>query len=69
VRQGKVLYLGCSNLPARTLAKALGISASRGWAGFASLQAYYSLVGRDLEHELLPLCREEGLGKRRSAIY
>ena len=62
VRQGKVLYLGCSNLPARTLAKALGISASRGWAGFASLQAYYSLVGRDLEHELLPLCREEGLG-------
>jgi aryl-alcohol dehydrogenase-like predicted oxidoreductase len=62
VRQGKVLYIGCSNLPARTLAKALGISASRGWASFASLQAYYSLVGRDLEHELLPLCREEGLG-------
>jgi aryl-alcohol dehydrogenase-like predicted oxidoreductase len=62
VRQGKVLYIGCSYLPARTLAKALGISASRGWASFASLQAYYSLVGRDLEHELLPLCREEGLG-------
>ena len=62
VRQGKVLYIGCSNLPARTLAKALAISASRGWAAFSSLQAYYSLVGRDLEHELLPLCREEGLG-------
>src|SRR6185369_7228598 len=33
-----------------------------GWASFVSLQAYYSLVGRDLEHELLPLCREEGVG-------
>lgn len=62
VRQGKVLYIGCSNLPARILAKALAISAAHGWAAFSSLQAYYSLVGRDLEHELLPLCREEGLG-------
>ena len=62
VRQGKVLYIGCSNLPARTLAKAMAICAARGWAAFSSLQAYYSLVGRDLEHELLPLCREEGLG-------
>ena len=62
VRQGKVLYIGCSNITARALAKALGISASREWAGFVSLQAYYSLVARDLEHELLPLCQEEGLG-------
>jgi aryl-alcohol dehydrogenase-like predicted oxidoreductase len=62
VRQGKVLYIGCSNIAARSLAKALGISMSRKWASFASLQAYYSLVARDLEHELLPLCREEGLG-------
>jgi len=62
VRRGKVLYIGCSNLPARQIARALSMSEHRGWARFASLQAYYSLVGRDLEHELLPLCREEGLG-------
>jgi aryl-alcohol dehydrogenase-like predicted oxidoreductase len=35
---------------------------ARAWERFVSLQAYYSLAGRDLEHELLPLCREEGLG-------
>jgi len=62
VRQGKVRYLGCSNWAARQLAKALGLAAAHDWERFVSLQAYYSLVGRDLEHELLPLCREEGLG-------
>ena len=62
VRQGKVRYLGCSNWSARHLMKALVLSQQKGWAGFVSLQAYYSLVGRDLEHELLPLCREEGVG-------
>lgn len=62
VRQGKVRYLGCSNWAARQLMKALVIADERGWANFVSLQAYYSLVGRDLEHELLPLCREEKLG-------
>ncbi|HEX8097745.1 MAG TPA: aldo/keto reductase, partial [Pyrinomonadaceae bacterium] len=62
VRQGKVRYLGCSNWSARHLAKSLYVSEARGWERFVSLQAYYSLVGRDLEHELLPLCREEGLG-------
>ncbi len=62
VRQGKVRYLGCSNLSARHLMKALCLSRAAGWAAFVSLQAYYSLVGRDLEYELLPLCREEGLG-------
>ena len=62
VRQGKVRYVGCSNWSARHLMKALVLSAQKGWAGFVSLQAYYSLVGRDLEHELLPLCREEGVG-------
>ncbi len=61
VRQGKVLYLGCSNWSARHLAKALYMASGNGWHRFVSLQAYYSLVGRDLEHELLPLCREEGL--------
>jgi aryl-alcohol dehydrogenase-like predicted oxidoreductase len=42
--------------------KSLGVSGLHDWERFVSLQAYYSLVGRDLEHELLPLCREEGLG-------
>ncbi len=62
VRQGKVRYIGCSNWSVRHLMKAICLSRSNGWAEFVSLQAYYSLVGRDLEHELLPLCREEGLG-------
>ena len=62
VRQGKVRYVGCSNWSARHLMKALVLAEAKDWAGFVSLQAYYSLVGRDLEHELLPLCREEGIG-------
>jgi aryl-alcohol dehydrogenase-like predicted oxidoreductase len=61
VRQGKVRYLGVSNWAAWQLAKALALAQGRGWDHFVSLQAYYSLVGRDLEHELLPLCRAEGL--------
>lgn len=62
VRQGKVLYLGCSNWPARHLARALTLADERGWSRFVSLQAYYALAGRDLEHELLPLAQEQGLG-------
>ncbi len=62
VRQGKVRYIGCSNWSVRHLMKSLGVSQKHDWERFVSLQAYYSLVGRDLEHELLPLCREEGLG-------
>src|SRR6478672_923553 len=62
VRQGKVRYTGCSNWSARHLMKALCLSRANNWAGFVSLQAYFSLVGRDLEHELMPLSREEGLG-------
>ncbi|MDQ5846057.1 MAG: aldo/keto reductase [Acidobacteriota bacterium] len=62
VRQGKVRYVGCSNWSARHLMKALCLAEAHDWAGFVSLQAYYSLVGRDLEYELLPLCREENIG-------
>ncbi len=62
VRDGKVRYLGCSNWSARHLAKGLTLAGERGWERFVSLQAYYSLAGRDLEHELLPLADEEGLG-------
>ncbi|MBU2842994.1 aldo/keto reductase [Acidithiobacillus thiooxidans] len=62
VRSGKVLYVGCSNWPVRHIALAQALADVGQWTGFSSLQAYYSLVGRDLEHELLPLCRELGLG-------
>ena len=54
VRQGKVRYIGCSNWAARQLMKAIMLSRAERWASFVSLQAYYSLAGRDLEHELLP---------------
>jgi aryl-alcohol dehydrogenase-like predicted oxidoreductase len=62
VSAGKVRYIGCSNWAARHLMKALMLSEKHDWARFVSLQAYYSLVARDLEYELLPLCREENIG-------
>lgn len=62
VRQGKVRYLGCSNYFAWQLMKALSISEKHHWEKFVSLQAYYSLVARDLELELAPLCQDQGLG-------
>jgi aryl-alcohol dehydrogenase-like predicted oxidoreductase len=62
VRQGKVRYIGCSNWSARHLAKSIALCRERGWEPFASQQVYYSLVGRDLEHELMPLSVEEGVG-------
>jgi len=62
VRQGKVRYLGASNLAAWQLMKALGISEHKGLARFESLQAYYTLAGRDLERELVPLMKDQQLG-------
>jgi aryl-alcohol dehydrogenase-like predicted oxidoreductase len=62
VRQGKVRYIGCSNWAARQLMKALCLARENKLSQFVSLQAYYSLAGRDLEHELLPLCLEENVG-------
>ncbi len=62
VHQGKVRYLGCSNYFAWQLMKALSISDKHHWEKFVSLQAYYSLVARDLELELAPLCQDQGLG-------
>jgi aryl-alcohol dehydrogenase-like predicted oxidoreductase len=62
VRQGKVRYLGASNFAGWQLAKALGISALRGWESFVSLQPQYSLLSRDAELDLLPLCAADGLG-------
>ncbi|MBN1208477.1 MAG: aldo/keto reductase [Myxococcaceae bacterium] len=62
VHQGKVRYLGASNLAAWQLMKALGLSEHRGLARFESLQAYYSVAGRDLERELVPLIKDQQLG-------
>ncbi|MEU3986691.1 aldo/keto reductase [Streptomyces sp. NPDC026672] len=62
VRQGKVRYLGVSNWQAWRIAKALGIAARSGYAPLNTVQAYYSIAGRDLEREIVPLLQEEGLG-------
>lgn len=60
--QGKVRYIGCSNLAAWQLMKALSVSERRNLRSFVSLQANYSLVAREAEHELLPLCEDQDLG-------
>ncbi|MFA4925657.1 MAG: aldo/keto reductase, partial [Candidatus Aminicenantales bacterium] len=62
VHQGKVRYLGCSNFFAWQLMKALAISEKHDFEKFVSLQAYYSLIARDVEIELVPLCEDQGLG-------
>jgi aryl-alcohol dehydrogenase-like predicted oxidoreductase len=62
VRQGKVRYLGCSNLMAWQIMKAIGISEFHGWNRFESLQAYYSVAGRELEREIVPLLKDQKLG-------
>jgi len=62
VRAGKVRYIGVSNHAAWQIAKALGISERRGLARFESVQAYYSLAGRDLEREIVPLALDQRLG-------
>ena len=62
VRAGKVRYIGCSNLTAWQLMKALGISRQQGLAEFISTQSYYSIAGRELEREIIPLIDDQGLG-------
>jgi aryl-alcohol dehydrogenase-like predicted oxidoreductase len=62
VRSGKVRYIGLCNLAAWQIMKALAISEKRGWTRFESVQAYYTLAGRDLEREVVPLLRDQGLG-------
>jgi len=61
VRAGKVRYIGLCNLPAWEIAKALGICERRALARFQSVQAYYSIAGRDLEREIVPLCNDQKL--------
>jgi len=62
VRDGDVRYVGVSNWAAWQIVKALGIAERHGLARFESLQAYYSVAGRDLERELIPMLQSEGVG-------
>lgn len=61
VRSGKVRYLGICNYPAWMIAKANGIANSKGWTPFTALQYYYSLAGRDIENDILPMAQAEKL--------
>ena len=62
VREGKIRYIGCSNFSGWHLMKSLAVSERRGWARYVAHQAYYSLVGRDYEWELMPLGLDQGVG-------
>jgi aryl-alcohol dehydrogenase-like predicted oxidoreductase len=62
VSNGKVRYIGCSNWHAWRIMKALGISERKNLAKFDTLQAYYSIAGRELEREIVPLLEEEKTG-------
>lgn len=62
VRQGKVRYIGCSNLPAWELMKSLGVSRAENLERFKSTQSFYSLAGRELERDTIPLLQDQGLG-------
>lgn len=62
VRSGKVRYIGMCNMAAWQIMKGLAISDRHGWARFQSVQAYYTLVGRDLEREIMPLLHDQQLG-------
>jgi len=62
VRQGKVRYIGCSNLTAWQIMKSLGISALQHLEKFITLQAYYSIAGRDIEREIVPMLEDQKIG-------
>jgi aryl-alcohol dehydrogenase-like predicted oxidoreductase len=62
VTQGKVRYLGCSNWYGWQLMKALGIAEAKNLTRMDTLQAYYSIAGRDLEREIVPLLKDQGTG-------
>ena len=61
-RSGKVRYAGFSNWNAWRAAKAVGLQERHGWARFRAAEMYYSLVGRDLEHEIAPFAQDAGIG-------
>jgi aryl-alcohol dehydrogenase (NADP+) len=62
VRAGKARYLGASNCAAWQFAKQLFTADAHGWARFVSMQNHYNLVYREDERELMPLCRDQGVG-------
>jgi aryl-alcohol dehydrogenase-like predicted oxidoreductase len=62
VRAGKVRYIGFCNLEAWKASKALAVSDANGYARFVSAQVYYTIAGRDIEREIVPLATSEGLG-------
>ena len=62
VRSGKVRYIGLCNMAAWHIMKSLGVSEQKGFAKFVSVQAYYTIAGRDLEREIVPLVEDQKLG-------
>ncbi|MGD2033954.1 MAG: aldo/keto reductase, partial [Bacteroidales bacterium] len=61
VRSGKVRYLGVSNHPAWKVMKANGIAERMGWSRFVASQNYYSIAGRDIEREIVPMVQDQGM--------
>jgi aryl-alcohol dehydrogenase-like predicted oxidoreductase len=62
VHSGKVRYIGCSNFSGWHLMKSLDVSERYGWTRYVAHQAYYSLIGREYEWELMPLGLDQGVG-------
>jgi aryl-alcohol dehydrogenase-like predicted oxidoreductase len=62
VRHGKVRYIGVSNWPASQIAEACTLTAMKGWEPLVSLQPQYSILARDIEVEIVPVCQRFGLG-------
>jgi len=62
LRRGYVRYIGFSNFPAWKAAMMIGLQEKMGFRSFISAQMYYSLLGRDLEHEMVPFAEAQGLG-------
>lgn len=62
VRAGKIRYIGCSNFSGWHLMKSLAVSEKYGWPRYVAHQAYYSLIGREYEWELMPLALDQGVG-------
>jgi aryl-alcohol dehydrogenase (NADP+) len=62
VRSGKARYIGASSMMSWQFAKALYLADRHGWTRFVSMQNHYNLVYREEEREMMPLCREEGIG-------
>jgi aryl-alcohol dehydrogenase-like predicted oxidoreductase len=62
VRAGKVRYTGCSNFTGWQIERAMQLGARHGWISFQTVQPLYNLVARDIEHEMLPVCRDHRLG-------